>query len=372
MSVNSDPNNISAEYLNRFERSAGELLNHLRNRNPLEATLNARLLRDFMNNLKNINANQLHSRPQLLNNIKAINEIIEHENLNNEFEGVIQGINSLVIHSDNFRGRGTPNIRNQNTQLQNLIGNIDLGKINQLRNNPDLLKTFRIQDETKLFINTLFDGANAEIDKFLFGHLDINNVMEAFKKNLLGDNILILFSVKHLRDVKLENLSSREIKNFFPESLNAINKARFAYINIGQLINAFEKDLFTELNIIELISISQLSRFMSKNKGSKNILGGNKQSQLQQPKQPLANITRVSNDFVSKSDALPQNSSPNNYSDDHIKNCDILGVSYDATREEIRKAYKKLILQFHPDRNPASDAADKFNIIHQAYQELNG
>lgn len=44
----------------------------------------------------------------------------------------------------------------------------------------------------------------------------------------------------------------------------------------------------------------------------------------------------------------------------------ILGVSKDAPKEEIKKAYKKLAKKYHPDLNKAKDAADKFKEINEA------
>lgn len=50
---------------------------------------------------------------------------------------------------------------------------------------------------------------------------------------------------------------------------------------------------------------------------------------------------------------------------------DILNVSPDASTEEIKKAYRKLARQYHPDLNPADKAAEeKFKDIGEAYEVL--
>lgn len=49
---------------------------------------------------------------------------------------------------------------------------------------------------------------------------------------------------------------------------------------------------------------------------------------------------------------------------------EILGVGKNASPEEIKKAYRKLALEYHPDRNKAQDAHEKFKEINEAYEIL--
>lgn len=50
---------------------------------------------------------------------------------------------------------------------------------------------------------------------------------------------------------------------------------------------------------------------------------------------------------------------------------EILGVGRKATQEEVKKAYRKLALQYHPDRNPGNkESEDKFKEAAEAYEVL--
>ncbi|MGJ7921426.1 molecular chaperone DnaJ [Neobacillus sp. LXY-4] len=49
---------------------------------------------------------------------------------------------------------------------------------------------------------------------------------------------------------------------------------------------------------------------------------------------------------------------------------EVLGVSKSASKDDIKKAYRKLSKQYHPDINKAEDAADKFKEIKEAYEVL--
>ncbi len=49
---------------------------------------------------------------------------------------------------------------------------------------------------------------------------------------------------------------------------------------------------------------------------------------------------------------------------------DVLGISRSASEEDIRKAFRRLALEHHPDRNRSEGAAERFKEINEAYQVL--
>ncbi|MCI0531846.1 MAG: DnaJ domain-containing protein, partial [candidate division Zixibacteria bacterium] len=50
---------------------------------------------------------------------------------------------------------------------------------------------------------------------------------------------------------------------------------------------------------------------------------------------------------------------------------EILGVDRSATEDDVKKAYRKLAVQYHPDKNPGNKSAEeKFKEISEAYEVL--
>ena len=49
---------------------------------------------------------------------------------------------------------------------------------------------------------------------------------------------------------------------------------------------------------------------------------------------------------------------------------EILGITKSASEEQVRKAFRGLAMEWHPDRNRSDDAEERFKEINEAYQVL--
>ena len=55
---------------------------------------------------------------------------------------------------------------------------------------------------------------------------------------------------------------------------------------------------------------------------------------------------------------------------DRFRPYEVLGIGREATQEEVKRAYRRLVLENHPDKNHAPDADEKFILIRRAYELL--
>jgi molecular chaperone DnaJ len=49
---------------------------------------------------------------------------------------------------------------------------------------------------------------------------------------------------------------------------------------------------------------------------------------------------------------------------------EVLGVNKEAKKEDIKKAYRKLVKKYHPDVNKEDGAEEKFKEVQEAYEVL--
>jgi len=50
---------------------------------------------------------------------------------------------------------------------------------------------------------------------------------------------------------------------------------------------------------------------------------------------------------------------------------EVLGVDRNASEADLKKAYRRMAMKFHPDRNPGEEGEAKFKEAKEAYEILN-
>ena len=130
--------------------------------------------------------------------------------------------------------------------------------------------------------------------------------------------------------------------------------------NYEEALKLFEKSQKINYNNIAETFISQCKNNLKKKNSSNSTFNS----------QNSSNETN-NNNFSSSEKDLPKN-------DDEMCNnllkikdyYEILKISKSATQEEIKRAYKKQAIKFHPDKNKSKKAEECFKKISEAYQVL--
>ncbi len=192
--------------------------------------------------------------------------------------------------------------------------------------------------------------------------------------------IISIYSLSNLYAQQLSPIQLQKVTKQFEESL-AAKKFDDAQVYIHQIMQggrqAHAQQLVTKLaKAREQDLQNKLRAEVQKTHQA--------EAELVKKRRELENLrraeeSRAQTEASKKFTIKPQDSRPNvplsvyqkiTGKSDYATPAEILGVTQEATKEQIRQAYKQLILKWHPDKNKDRDAKDAFNLITWAEQEL--
>ena len=176
-------------------------------------------------------------------------------------------------------------------------------------------------------------------------------------------------------------------KELFEKGLNAFNKNNFTEaLHYFNLSNKFKSDMttFDYINRCK-IKISEINNSQS-NTSSNNQQNKNESENKENSQNETKNENNDNNNEINNNENNNNNDN-NNENNNNSENFDemdiecqkiiksndyyeILGLPSTATNDELKQAYKKKAVKFHPDKNRSKFAEEAFKKIGTAYQTL--
>jgi len=168
-------------------------------------------------------------------------------------------------------------------------------------------------------------------------------------------------------------------KELFEKGLNAFNKNNFSEaLHYFNLSNKFKSDMttFDYINRCK-IKISEINNSQSNTSSTNKNDSENKENQT-------TNENNNNNNENNNNNNINENNNENNNNNENLNEIDIecqniiksndyyeiLGLPNTATNDELKQAYKKKAVKFHPDKNRSKFAEEAFKKIGTAYQTL--
>lgn len=199
----------------------------------------------------------------------------------------------------------------------------------------------------------------SEIEKGSFESEPISDSGTEAAEQLSGD---INFNAGYSEEF-LDSIKAEELKN--PEKIEALkSELDAAYENPEKTFNDWLKE---QLDFFEQDDIKNLLNEYGSLPTSEEVDEWIKQHTVEaEPEWPYNQNDQWEGESHEYRRPLENEESLINYRE-------VLGVSLDASEAEIKKAYRKMSVKYHPDKNPGNtEAVEQFKKIQEAYEKLTG